>query len=375
MTMGYEDDIKLWSPFVGSPESLLKCSHRVRLDIQPIKVYALFQSAFGIYPNGPYTFLQGELLPLDSLIWWDFAISSGKNLIHIWRTNSLLEASFEMKSDDFDLSRFLKTNISKYGREVGRTIRSFEYHDLFINHFKCYEQTIEFLSSELEAISVVKPKPMGHIASEKQIAKFKSELESFTKSAIRHHTVARALILNSAFCVEGLVHVLLTIARTNADDLSFAEKLKQLHVLTPFLIAPINFSDPVVQGALRLIDVRHKYVHSVITDQRSKVGTICFDRAFPLHPLQKDSFMVSEIQKTFLVPSRETALHEYQVARSFMERIEELLKPSLKPIVLLALNQNPLGLNRGTNLVSTVSPATVPHSIAVTGKKKQRKFR
>ena len=112
---------KFFKYISNKDKSKIKLEWQSPLNIDTVKIFALLKDTISQKPNGFYSFVQ-QGLPLDNIIWWDYVLESDKGFIPIWRTASVLEAMYHFEDGNFDLNKFLHSNINKYSKNINDTI-------------------------------------------------------------------------------------------------------------------------------------------------------------------------------------------------------------------------------------------------------------
>jgi len=338
------------------------------LNIDSKPLYALLVHFISRKPNGFYTFLQGISKPLDNFIWWDFILSCEDKVIHVWRTNLILEAQFCSNSEEIPVEDFFNKNIERHQEEINKTLASFEKHSVYINHFKSYSKCIEYLWDNINKIDLTVPEiPDTHLVKDKSSMNEQGKLLSgYLKASIKFHALGKSLILNSAFMVEAYINTLIrfglnpilneynSVTKMYLKS-NFEERLKALPLFCIIFKDKIDITRREVTDVLRLMELRNKYVHADETSRHNKVGEIIFDGDFPVFGDNDLPWGMLEIKKAFLVPSPNLVKWAYECSFSFLHYIESLIADELRSQVLLFMNQDRFGFNEKSKKYSVIS--------------------
>jgi hypothetical protein len=340
------NDIKNWNDkpvkffkFFADKKSDVNKSHNItKLDFDIIKVYALLKSTISQRPNGFYTSLQ-EGLPLDNMIWWDFLLESDIGFIQIWRTSARLEAMYSIDDKDFNINKFIERNLIFYKEQLGKLIKNFEKHTVFINHYKSYKDCVEFSWKEISTLDIQPPKNLGsHVVNKLDLKYFKRKMDTFSKNSIKFHTLGKSLVLNAAFQIDSFLNLIIRLGasqdlKDHSDILnkhlnsSFKERLKNLKFYSIILNSEIDLEHISIKDALDLMTLRNKYVHFDSNSTHNKLGEVLFDNDFPLHPASEDAPAIKTILDTFHNPNFGTVEHAYNTVNKFSEYISSLFLP------------------------------------------------
>jgi hypothetical protein len=337
------------------------------LNIDAIRLYALLKKYISPQPNGVYTLLQ-DGYPLDNLFWWDFLLECDKGFIHIWRTPQVLEAQYLVEIEDFDLERFLKDNLSKYHSEVDDTIKGFENHSTYINHYESYRSCVGYLWKEVSQIDLKSPSINSNhlIKGEVDFDKMKADIAGFGERSVKFHTLGKSLILNSAFMVESFINLFIRVGATtdlrNYDDVlqkhlnsSFRDKLKNLKFYSQIMLVDIDMEKKEVKDVLELMTLRNKYVHYDESSVHNKLGTQYFDIDFPVFPTLSEMPGIEHIKNTHHNPSIDKVRKSYESAKDFILFIQSLIKPELKDFIIYLMSRNPISFNERKKVYSAIS--------------------
>lgn len=245
-------DIAAWSSGVDAftervrrskeDEPALAPTKMVRLDrVNPRFAYALFVEFISPKPNGFYTVIQ-QGAPADNMIWWDFFISTGPHLVDFMNGVNGMEAHVYSAPDGFDPERFVLASTQRYSARINARADSFERHLVFVNHYRSYRESLDWLKGEIEALDVSPPRFLGGYFENESEAEAKiSSVKAFRDTALKFHVLAKNLLTTAAFACEALVSTLLRIGslpplRQDPETLlfpvlrsGFAQKLRVMH--------------------------------------------------------------------------------------------------------------------------------------------------
>jgi len=363
--------IKYLDYFSNQKKSNLKLKSISPLEVDVTKLYALLKCKIASQPNGIYTyFIEG--LPLDNMIWWDFALESDKGFIHIWRTSHIVEANYYVEEIDFDLKKFIYSNISKYVNEVQKTIESFEKHTLYINHFESYKNCVEYLWTEISKLNLHPPKsPQKHVIEKEELEKYTSNIEQFAAQSIKFHTLGKSLILNAAFKIESFLNLVIRVGATNElknypDVLkkhlnsTFSDRLRSLKFYSIIMRTDIDLENQAIKDAFELMTLRNKYVHFDESSVHNKLGETYFDGNFPLQQTAGNAPAIDFYIQAFHNPDYKIVKKSYNASCQFVDYLQSLFISEYKDDIMHLFGQNPIGYNETKKMYSSVN---TPNSI------------
>jgi len=364
-------DIKSWKP--ATPKDIadillpqLKNTKHINLTLNSENIYSLHK-LICTKPNGPLSLLGGNF-PIDDFVWWDFVIINNNNFIHTTRTNLFLECSTNIDNENFSANNFFLSNFDQYQKEIHLIKSHFEKHSLYINHYKSYSAIVDYHYKQIKDLEVTIPNLNSHNITKSESKNRKKELVDFIKNSIALHVNAKSLILNCAFMTEAYINNFLRIflhpfLRDRNEFLKqilknkFETKLQSIDFLTVILNEKINMSNTIIRDVLKLMTIRNKYVHSDESSTLNKVGEVFFDGMYPLFDESKP-LAVDSIQLIYKHPSKQEAIHFYEVSKNFIKYIESLIDKNsinIKSYEIM-MNANPLGFNTDKKIYSNIYP-------------------
>lgn len=364
--MNYELDIKNWTDCqtkqfeysFPNKRKEAKFNQRISpLNIDPKPLYALLTKFISKKPNGYYTYMQ-KGLPLDNMIWWDFILTCGDSVIHVWKTCLMLEAGFYSDSKTI--------NIEKYSKDINETLNSLEKHSVYLNHYKSYSQCVNFLWKEITQINLTPPKiPETHVVTPEMADNIGKTSSEYLKNSVKFHVLGKSLILNSAFMAEAFINTLIRIGLDpqfyefdsvfkNFMKSNFSDRLKGLPLFSRIFADKVNFEEKVIKDTVELMTLRNKYVHADESSHYNKIGQIFFDNDFPVFGSDDVPWGFEEIRREFHNPSFELVKWSYDVTRDFIKYIEGLINEKIREQIVYLANQNPIGFNENKQVYSAI---------------------
>ena len=348
----------------------------VRLDkADPRLIYALLVEFIAARPNGFYTLVQ-DRLPVDNMVWWDFFLANEDHLIDISNGVNGMEAHLYSVPDGFDPERFLLASTSRHRERVNKRADSYERHEVFVNHYRSYRESLEWLRDEVAPLDLTIPVVRGVFLSKAEAEAEIAEIDRFRETALRFHVLAKALLTNAAFMCEALVSTILRIRslpplKVDPEKLlfpvlrsSFTRKLEVLHAYTIAFPSPIDMSHEAVRKAQRLMDTRNKYVHSELSDH-VRLPDVYFDDFYPLYGGGIHSQLGAYAQRAYLTPSKDEVLGAIATAFEFDAFIRASIRPQLLEEIEMQLDQPQLSYNTRKRVYSMVFPMT-PFQVHIT---------
>lgn len=360
---------------MGHPDGL-KCD-RVRLErVIPLNVYALLVEFIADQPNGILTFLMRDgSKPAENVVWWDFVLATPNHLVAVHNGVDGLAADVHEAPAGFDIERFLVQNGERYRKRVEARVQTFERHEVYANQYYAYRHTAEWLRGELVALDASEPVLPGGVVSDDAVARREIiKLRSFGPIAMKHHVLAKSLVMNSAFTCEALVATLLRLGalphllqeRQTLRPLlraNFMQKLEVLHAYTILFERPLDLRAPVVSRVRALMEKRNKYVHAEQSDH-TRLEDVFFDGDFPLYSGARGQ-VVEFFKRTWLVPSKEEAMDALNCAENFKTFLFDAMRKENRREMEFTLDQPQLGFNLRTSRNSVVFPVTPIQSVFV----------
>lgn len=357
---------KFFNNLINQGESKLEVKFIRPLKIDIEKLYALLKSKISPQPNGSYTIVQSGF-PLDYPIWWDFVLECDKGFIHVWRTNHIVEVMYHFDGGDFDVIKFLHTNISKYIDEVQRMIKTFDKHTVYTNQYKSYKDCVDYLWTEILNINLEPPiSPKTHIVEDYISKNYIEKLQQYLQNSIKFHTLGKSLVLNAAFEIESFLNLIIRVGSTQElkkypDVLkkhlnnTFSDKLKNLKFYSIILNSDVDLENQAIKDAFELITLRNKYVHFDENSHHNKISEILFDGDFPLQPISKNAPAVESIMQIFHRPDFSLVRKSYDTSLNFINYIQSLFLPKFNDELKRLIELNPIGYNENKKMYSSVS--------------------
>jgi hypothetical protein len=335
--------------------------------VDPRLAYALFVEFISPHPNGFYTqMLQG--LPVDNPIWWDFFLGHEEYLIDISSGVNGMEAHIFSAPEGFEVERFLLASTAKYESRINARANAYERHEVWVNHYRSYRESLKWLRDEVSTLSDAIPEIRGgFFESHAELDTELKTLEDFQQRVIRFHVLAKSLLVNAAFMCEALVSTLLRIAalgplKQDPETLlqpilraPFTRKLQVLHAYTVAFLAPIDMNNPAVKNAQKLMDMRNQYVHSELAEH-SRLPDVYFDGMFPLYGGGGLGQLGAYAQRAYLTPSKRDVLGAAETAFAFDAFIRASVRPELHDRVAMHLEQAQISYNTEKRVYSVVFP-------------------
>ncbi|MFT3934416.1 MAG: hypothetical protein QM726_12415 [Chitinophagaceae bacterium] len=356
---------KFFEYIANQGKSDLKVEFIRPLKVDTAKLYALLKSKISQQPNGFYTFVQNGQ-PLDNIIWWDFALECDKGFIQVWRTNHIVEAIYHFDGGDFDVNKFLHTNITKYIDDVQKMIGTFDKHTVYTNHYKSYKDCVDYLWKEILKINLEPPaSPETHVVEAHLHKHYFDNIQQFLNDSIKFHTLGKSLVLNAAFEIESFLNLVIRVGSTQElkkypDVLkkhlnnSFGDKLKNLKFYSIIFSSDVDLENQAIKDAFELMTLRNKYVHFDENSSHNKISEILFDGDFPLQPTSKEAPAVESVKQIFHRPDFKMVKKSFDTALNFVTYIQSLFLPGYKDELILLLEQNPIGYNENRKMYSSV---------------------
>lgn len=371
-------DIKNWNVSLTkfrehfqSAERKEGVSHRP-LEVDPVKLYALFKTLPPHRPMGFYTFLlQGP--PMGALVWWDFVIECEIGFIHVWRTSQTLEAFALVNEATFDLHTFFTSNFKRYDKEIKDVVGKLEEVSVYLNHYDSYRMSVNYLWDEIRQLNLTPPSVTNaHYAKDHaEIAAIGQALSEFRDRSLKFHVLGKSLLLNASFMIDSFINLLIRVGakRDLLENKSvlemhlgsrFSDRLKHLKYYSAILREPVDLNHAVVQAALELMTIRNKYVHYDESSAHNRIGTVHFDDMFPVFPAQGHIDLIQKLVLTYHNPPFDKVKKAYDTATAFVGYMESLIHPDAKKGVLMIMGQSPMAYNETKRMYSYVfSPGSV----------------
>ena len=343
------------------------------LKVEAKKLYALLSHTICKNPNGFFTFLAQNQKPMDNLIFWDFCFSYNKTVIHIWQTSMTLEARIYYPPPNFKITSFLHKNIQKYHKEIQKKLASFDTHTLYINHYKSYKQCVDYLWDEILKLDLTEPEDLkSHLVDEKNMNDYNEKLVKFIKESVKFHALGKSLILNCAFACEAYLNNLIRFSLrpifrdfsqtfTRYMNSGFNSKIKELQLYSGLVSEVINTEDKAIKNASNLITLRNKYVHSDESSDLNKIGTLIFDRDYPLFGNKDSGYGVEWVKADLHNPDIKKVTLAYKTHEEFVDFMSKTIHAEIRDGFNLLMLQNPIGFNETLKVYSAVhsqNPAT-----------------
>lgn len=341
------------------------------IQIDALKLYALLVTKISLQPNGFYSLTRSGK-PLDNFVWWDFALECDKGFIQILRTTHVIEAIVYFESEEFNVEKFFIDNIEKYKFEISETIKSFERHQVYINHFVSYRDCVEQLWQDVKDIDITLPySPVTHASDKKSMEAYVSEIKKFTKNSVRFHTLGKSLVLNAAFKIESFINLYVRVcakpelrAYPQILDNFFKKsdlrhRLTNLKFYTGSLSQTPDLDHDVIKNALKLMTLRNKYVHGDETSELNQLGVVLFDQDYPLHPTSENRPAVEGFKQTFHVPDLATIKNSYETSNNFIEYFRQITVPDVSDTIFQILESNPVSFNEFKGVYSKTYTSTI----------------
>ena len=363
-------DIEYWkdetSKFLEnlSEKGKFKTEMKSALKIDAVKLYALLVTKISQQPNGFFA-LSKIKKPLDNPIWWDFVLECEKGFIQIWRTPFVIEAQYSFDGI-FDLEVFFNSNIERYKNEIENTIKTFDRHTIYINHYQSYKQCVNTLWKEILEVKLDLPKAaVGHRTTKAEMDKYVSDLHIFKENSIKYHALAKSLVLNAAFKIESFLNLIIRIGSipevknypdvlTRFTKQDFASRIKSIRFYTQILSNDIDMGSAIYRDAKELMTLRNKYVHYEEDAIHNKIGEIYYDRDYPLNPVDEHRPAIEAIRKTFHNPDFDTVKKAFETSNKFVNMMVDLFDKDFKKDLLLLIEENPIGYNETKGIYSSV---------------------
>lgn len=335
----------------------------VRLEkADPRLIYSLLVEFISPKPNGFFTVLQ-QGMPVDNMIWWDFLLACEDHLIAILNGVNGMEAHIFSVPDKFDPERFLLASTSRHRERVTKRAAAYERHLVFVNHYRSYRESLEWLRDEIIPLDVKVPVVRGGIVAAKEAKAEFERIKRFRTTALRFHVLAKSLLTTAAFMCEALISTILRILslRPLMQDpekylfpilrSGFTKKLEVLHAYTIGFKGPIDLTNDAVKKAQQLMELRNKYVHSELSEH-VQLPDVYFDEYYPLYGGGIHGQLGAYAQRAYLTPSKEVVLEAVATAFAFDAFIRESLAPKMLSYVEMQLNQSQISYNTEKRIYS-----------------------
>ena len=253
-----------------------------------------------------------------------------------------------------------------YENEISDTIKKYEKHVLYINHYDSYKRITEELWNELQTIDISEPDlPDTIVVDEFDPDKIGPDVERFVKNSARFHAIAKSLVLNCAFMVEAYINILLragsyphvknnSLIFKKALNHNIKEKIKTLDFYTYFISKPIDFGSPEVQNVLHLMTLRNKYVHSDQSSDLNLIEEVYFDRDYPLFKTDSKRQIIRFFSQMFLVPPFDLVKKSYESAHIFIKYLFERVDDKWKKEFKIITESNPLSYMPSKKIYSLI---------------------
>jgi hypothetical protein len=337
------------------------------IPIDAKRVYGLLASKINADPNGFYTVRTHDGgKPMDQMIWWDFALQFDDVVVHLWQTPLLLEAHVFCAPEGFDLVAFLGQNIGRYAAEIDERIKSYERHTLFINHYKGYQKSIRYLWDEIQSLNLAEPfEPRSHVVSQQEIDRHNEEMSRFLTESLKLHALGKSLILSCAFGCDAFLNTLIRIGlrppfKTHPETVkrylgaSFGSRLVDIELFTLIFGQAPDLKKQVVKDACELMTMRNKYVHSDETSHLNRIGSVLFDRDFPVFGIRDVAFGVEGIKRDLHNPPFDRIEWAYGTFTSFIEYLTACIDERWRDEIVSLADQNHIGYNESKKVYSVI---------------------
>lgn len=331
------------------------------------RVYGLLASKINADPNGFYTVLtHNGGKPMDQMIWWDFALQFDDVVVHLWQTPLLLEAHVFCAPEEFDLVSFLGQNIGRYAEEIEKRLQSYERHTLFINHYKSYQKCVRYLWDEIQRLNLAEPfEPRSHVVTQQELDKHNDEMSRFLRESLKLHALGKSLILNCAFGCDAFLGALIRIGlrppfKPHPETVKrflgsgFRSRLADMKLFTVILEQAPDLEEQVVKDACELMTMRNKYVHSDESSHLNKIGSVLFDRDFPVFGIRDVAFGVEGIKRDLHNPSLDRIQSAHKTFTSFIEYLTGCIDERWRDEIVCLADQNPIGYNESKKVYSAI---------------------
>lgn len=368
-------DLEFWKPnaveyseyFLDKNRSRFKGSFIKSIKLKKWKVrelYSLISCVLHTPPNGMMTSLITEK-PMNSLWWWDFAITNHETMLNIMCSNSKVEIFSYSLNQDFDIEEFLTYNMDKYKNFVNAKIESLEIHEGYINHYKSYKRINEYLHSELKKLNCKKPEGIKRSYKEGESDKLLANLDKYHKDSIKLHALGKSLILNSAFMAESYLNTIIRVGykfpydreKTDIKEYSrynFEDRIKNLHKLCRGFYVEIDTSVEPIKDMLEIMTLRNKYTHADLSSEINKLTPAYFDGDYPLIENRNGNYIIDSIESTYHNPSRDKIFEYYKKTIKFIEYMESILPSKYKEMYAAVLELEIITRNKDTHNYSLI---------------------
>jgi len=285
--------------------------------------------------------------------------------MQVWRTPHSVEAHYHFDGGDFDVKRFFEENVKAHSKEIGELIKTYDRHTLIINHYVSYKQCVDSLWKDLNEIDLTPPHAAKtHVTSENP-NEYIEGLRSFIDNSVRYHTIAKSLVLHAAFAIESYLNLAIRIGSPielkNYPEVldkflrsDFPYRIKNFGFYSNLLSGEIDPKNVAVKDAQELMTFRNKYIHFDENSDHNKLGTVLFDRDYPLHQASSDRPAVESFKQMFHVPDKKMVTKFHETFYNFVNYMKSLFPEEQRGGIEFLMDQNPIGYNENLKAYSNV---------------------
>jgi hypothetical protein len=320
-------------------------------------LFALLKWKFG-GPNGPLSYLGRPGGDPDGPFKWDFLFVPLEPLrLQVIRSTSRIEVWWwgaEVHTEE--VLGYLQHNLDLHKSEIDTSIGELEEYTLILNPFARHRAVVGIAADELSKTQPIRPAIAASVHVPRNVLTEQGEeFSAYLRAIDRQALFAITLVSSSAFMAEAYLNLILAlfmreeIRRSNtalAETLfrKWRHKTERLPIDCHSVTVAPDLGDVRVRDAKRLFDMRNEIAHSFPDKTAMKIGTMWFDRCFPIlaaaMPFHEFAFALSN-----QLPSAEESLFCRSAAEGFVQFLRSLLSPDAASLLELFARTNPLGFN------------------------------